>query len=85
MAIDRNNNIWLGLNKMGLDYFNRKDNSFSHFYNENKNGRISADINTVYKDKAENIWISNIALGITKLNYDLNKPVSQENLILKSF
>ena len=57
--IDADNIFWLGTFDKGLDRFDPATNTFTHYpHNENdKSSLVSNTINTLYADRAGNIWI----------------------------
>ncbi|WP_255905235.1 hybrid sensor histidine kinase/response regulator [Paradesertivirga mongoliensis] len=55
---DRDGNLWVGTN-VGLDLFNRDDNSFTHFVSSPGRNGLGADgVNYILGDKNGDLWIA---------------------------
>ncbi len=53
---DRQQNIWVGTEDMGLNLYSKKDNSFTSF--QMKDGLPNNSIKGIIEDKSGNLWIS---------------------------
>jgi len=68
MAFDRKGNLILVDNE-GIERLNCDDNSFEYFGEEDGVAYQEPNLNAIYKDKSDNIWIES-ALGLIRLNAD---------------
>lgn len=59
IAEDDKNNLWIGYEDDGLDYYNRKTESFTHnVAHKNKSNTIASNkVSALYLDKDERLWI----------------------------
>jgi signal transduction histidine kinase/ligand-binding sensor domain-containing protein len=81
---DKNNNLWIGTDGGGLDFFDRKNNKFTH-YKSKPNDPNSLTTNTIVSlhiDKNDVLWVGTYKGGLSKFNPE-NKTFftykSQEN------
>lgn len=75
---DPNHNLWIGTEGEGLNYFDRKKNTYTHFrYNPNNPKSISSNlIKSIFRDKKNRIWIGTHLGG-------LNLYVPQSNSFIR--
>ena len=69
---DRKGNLWIGTNGGGLDLFNKKTKTFTHFNEETKNSISNNDVYCMSEDKNGNLWIGT-NLGLNRM--DKKRPV----------
>ncbi|GIZ09625.1 hybrid sensor histidine kinase/response regulator [Flavobacterium sp. UMI-01] len=71
---DQHNNLWIGTTGGGLNFFDKKTETFTHFKNEvgNNLSIVSNTISSLLIDKKNRLWIGT-PKGIDML--DLNKPI----------
>lgn len=74
IAVDEDNNVWIGT-AYGLNKFNREDESFIR-YNEN-NGLYNSFIYGILVDDEGNLWMST-NYGISKFNIKNNKFINYD-------
>lgn len=67
-AEDASNNIWIGTDGNGLNYWDRKTNSFVNFRREGGSGLSGNNITAILKDSKNDIWIATWGGGINRLN-----------------
>lgn len=67
IAEDNHGNIWVG-SQEGLYRIDKKENSITHF-NEN-NGLLKEEINAIYFDNENNLWVVYNGLGFSKIKID---------------
>lgn len=67
---DKKGNLWIGLSKGGIDRYNKAENKFYHYLVSNKTGLSSDDINDLYIDNEDILWVATWNHGLDKL--DLN-------------
>lgn len=67
LLMDEWDNIWIGTERGGLNFYNVKQNTFEHFEPEigNENSLNHSTINSIYED-AENIWIGTAGGGLNR-------------------
>jgi len=68
---DSRGNMWIGTNGQGVDRYNIKKNTFSHFSNVEENSRrimVKGYIRVIEEDKSGNIWIGSTGAGIAVYN-----------------
>jgi ligand-binding sensor domain-containing protein len=70
MAIDQQDNIWVGTFKGGVHQFNQKTKTFRSFVSEENNPATicSNDISSIYADHQNRIWIGSRHEGITLMD-----------------
>ncbi|WP_316804050.1 two-component regulator propeller domain-containing protein [Pedobacter nototheniae] len=56
---DTSHNLWIGTEGEGLNYFDRKKNTYTHYkYNPNNPNSLSSNlVKSIFKDKKNRIWI----------------------------
>jgi len=59
VAEDKNGNLWIGYDKEGMDYFNRKSDTFTHFKHDvdNPNSLAGNKVSDLYVDSDGKLWI----------------------------
>lgn len=72
---DRNDNIWLGTNGQGVDFYSAKDHTFHHFINDKMS--VNGYIRAIEEDNEGNIWIGSYGKGIAVYN-----PLTNQTLLL---
>jgi signal transduction histidine kinase/ligand-binding sensor domain-containing protein/CheY-like chemotaxis protein len=80
IAIDRGNNLWIGTNNGGLNYYNQKTGKFTVYKNNptDKTSIASNKIYFVFVDHADNLWaLSNDNWGASPSHLSFKK--SNEN------
>lgn len=67
MMRDSRNNIWIGTERGGINFYNINQNTFEHFESEvgNSNSLNNSTINSIYED-ATNIWIGTAGGGLNR-------------------
>lgn len=56
---DNNGDLIIGTHGGGLNFFNKRTKKFRHFsHSENKDSISNDNVNCVYKDKMQNLWIA---------------------------
>ena len=67
---DDNRNLWIGTEGEGLNYYNRKNNNFTHYKNNpnNRNSLSSNLVKSIIKDKENRIWIGTHLGGLNLFN-----------------
>lgn len=78
---DKYGNIWLGMDKGGVNVFNRQTKTFTKYIHQknNKNSLVDNIAEAFMQDKAGNIWIGSYDSGITVYNPS-NKKFTRLNL-----
>jgi signal transduction histidine kinase/ligand-binding sensor domain-containing protein/DNA-binding response OmpR family regulator len=70
---DKNEGIWIGCWNGGLSYYNKYDNVFHHYKNDESGNSISNNVVTGFsEDKSGNIWITTENEGINYFNRATN-------------
>lgn len=79
--------LYVGTVKYGLDIYNTRTHKWSHHQNNGNQGHLSDDrVKTLYKDKAENIWVGTqhgLNLYDKKMNtfeYFVNNPTDSNSI-----
>lgn len=71
LKVDSRDNVWIGTNGQGLDYYNQQSKTFSH-YNKDQKGKYKISTNgyirAVEEDQEGNIWIGSNGSGIAVYN-----------------
>lgn len=67
-AQDASNNLWIGTDGNGINYWNRTKNSFVNYKKEGGTGLSSNNITTILNDHENTIWIATWGGGINRFN-----------------
>lgn len=84
LSIDKNNSLWIGTLSGGINKYNSKDNSFTHYSTQIPQTEIRA----IFEDSKKTIWIASSHEGIfVKKNNDTNftKILQKEMLLYPKF
>lgn len=58
IIVDRDNNIWIGYQREGVAYYDRKTNTFTHYTADGDSGSLGENlIERIYEDDKGTIWI----------------------------
>ncbi|MEW4925461.1 two-component regulator propeller domain-containing protein [Algibacter sp. 2305UL17-15] len=93
---DEQGNLWIGTSGKGVNYFNRKTETFTHYVNnpEDPNSLNGNDVQDILVDSKNRIWvITTQGLNVADLNnepvsfkhFNFNKLESQLNNVLSVF
>ena len=66
---DSRNNLWIGTND-GLLQLNRKEGSFTRFYDQTVSGKVEgkSSVRSIFEDKMQNLWIGTYGGGLRLFN-----------------
>ena len=82
---DSISNLWVGTKFNGLNYYNRKTNSFSNFeyYIDNKKFSDISDVRTMNQDKKGNLWVGT-KTGVLVFSIK-NGKITKLNQVVQNF
>lgn len=93
IAKDKNERLWIGTIEGGVDVYDLKNNTFTHLVNQKNKiakGLKSLDVQTVFIDSRQNIWVGTWSSGLYFLkngseqfvNWNLSNSRLKSNRIL---
>jgi len=78
---DSNHNLWVGT-KFGLDYLNRRNNKFYHFYT--KDGLPSNQIKSILEYKPGELWLGT-GYGLSRMRYVRNIETGGISAVFRNY